>query len=210
MGGEQQHAAALAQFLAYLRSGGNQGGCCSGVNWVANNNITPCSTGGTCSGGNGGGGSGGATKSGKALTTYKNQRVNVGGDSYSVANKGNVALAQPLLETTPTSLLSVSGGGSMTAVTTFFQDLQGTLTLTGNALSVSGNSSLSGTGALLSFVGIGNTVTITNSLCAGACALIAGIPVFITGGAPVSLTNPIKNAAGNTITYSSPSAARLP
>ena len=52
-------------------------------------------------------------------------------------------------------------------------------------------------------------MTITNSLCAGACALIAGIPVFITGGAPVSLTNPIKNAAGNTITYSSPSAALL-
>lgn len=170
MGGEQQRAAALAQFLAYFRSGGDQGGGCSG--------------------GNGGGGSGVATKSGKALTTYKNQRVNVGGDFYSVVNKGNVALAQPLLETTATSLLSVSGGGSMTAVTTFFQDLQGTLTLTGNALSVSGNSALTITGALLSFVGIGNTVTITNSLCAGACALIAGIPVFITGGATVSLTIP--------------------
>ena len=63
--------------------------------------------------------------------------------------------------------------------------------------------------AMLSFVGIGNTVTITNSLCAGACALIAGIPVFITGGPTVSLTNPIKNTVGNTITYSSPSAALL-
>lgn len=397
VGGEQQRAAALAQFLAYFRTGGASGsGGCAGADCVANNNITPCSGGGTCSGGNGGGGSGGGTtKSGKALTTYNNQNVNVGGDFYSVANKANVALAQPLLETTATkltvggslvdvkgtlaandaanpfifldpttftatSLLNESGGGSMTAATTFFKDLLGTQTLTGDAVAVSGNSSLSGTGAaaflaldgstmavtgnvlnatgakstvtlagtlleetngatvtaqklasvnaallsasapllnlsgnsafisnldavdlsgvnakttlaslatlnasvftvkngaafkisggstvsmggdlftlankstlnilngallnlsgnsaltitgsLLNFVGTGNTVSITNSLCGGPCVLIAGIPVFITGGATVSLTNPVKNAAGNTITYSSTSTALL-
>ncbi len=76
-------------------------------------------------------------------------------------------------------------------------------------MSLSGNSALMITGAPLCFIEIGNTVTITDSLCAGACALIAGIPVLITGGASGSLTNPIKNAAGNTITHSSPSAALL-
>jgi hypothetical protein len=50
---------------------------------------------------------------------------------------------------------------------------------------------------------------VTNSLCGGPCPMIAGIPVFITGGASVTLTNPFKNAAGNTITYSSPSAALI-
>jgi hypothetical protein len=81
--------------------------------------------------------------------------------------------------------------------------------LNGVLLSLSGNSTLSITGALLNFVGTGNTVLVTNSLCGGPCPMIAGIPVFITGGASVTLTNPFKNAAGNTITYSSPSAALI-
>jgi hypothetical protein len=81
--------------------------------------------------------------------------------------------------------------------------------LSGPLISLSGSSSLNITGAILNFLGTGNTVTVTNSLCAGACPTILGIPVFVTGGAAVSLTNPIKNPGGNTITYSSPSAALI-
>jgi hypothetical protein len=79
--------------------------------------------------------------------------------------------------------------------------------LNGPLLSLAGGSALTINGSLLNFIGVGNTVSITNNLCGGACPLIGGIPVFIRGGATVSITNPIKNAAGNTITYSSPSAA---
>ncbi len=392
---EQERAAALALVINEARGArhGSGGGCSGGDCNVVNNGITPCTT-GSCSGAGGSGGnSGGAAKSGKAVTTYKNQTVNIGGDFLHVPKAGNVNLAQPLLETTATtlnvagslvdvkgilsasdatnpfifldpttvaatSLLATSGSGSMTAATTFVQDLEGTLALTGDAISVSNSSSLSGTGAaaflaldgsamtvtgniltekgagstatfkatllagangasvtaqklvdvnsalldasapllilsgnsaftskldavdlggvnaatrfpsvaslngsimtiksgaglnltggstaavtadlfslanrsvltimngpllslaggstltisgaLLNFIGVGNTVSITNSLCGGACQLISGIPVFIRGGATVSITSPIKNAAGNTITYSSPSAA---
>jgi len=81
--------------------------------------------------------------------------------------------------------------------------------LSGPLISLSSNSSLNITGSILNFLGMGNTVTVTNSLCGGPCPTILGVPVFITGGASVSLTNPIKNLAGNTITYSSPSAALI-
>lgn len=81
--------------------------------------------------------------------------------------------------------------------------------LNGPLISLSGNSSLNITGSILNFLGTRNTVTVTNSLCKGACQIMSGIPVFITGGASVSLTNPIKNLAGNPITYSSASAALI-
>jgi hypothetical protein len=393
---EQERAAALAQFIGDIRGGrGGLGGGCSGADCIgANNRITPCTTGNCARPGGGSGGHSNATvKSGRALTTYNNQTIKVGGNFYTVPKAGNVNLSQPLLETTATTLtvggslvdvkgvlaagdaahpfiyldpttltatglLATTGGGSMTAATTFVQDLQGTITLSGDALSVTGNSSLSATGAapfvaldgstmtvagnvftekaagstatfkgtllegtngatvtaqklvdvnaalldaslpllalsgnssftsmlnavdlasvnaatkfaslaslnasimtikngaalnltggsvasvtgdlfslankstltimngpllslaggsslnitgsLLSFIGVGNSVSITNNLCGGACPLIGGIPVFFRGGGTVSITNPVKNAAGNTITYSSPSAA---
>jgi len=101
-------------------------------------------------------------------------------------------------------------GGSVASVTGDLFTLANKSTLTvlnGPLLSLAGGSALTINGSLLSFIGVGNTVSITNSLCGGACPLIGGIPVFIRGGGTVSITNPIKNAAGNTITYSSPSAA---
>jgi hypothetical protein len=393
---EQERAAALAQFIGDIRSGrGSSVTGCSGADCNGTNSrITPCTT-GNCNrpGAGSGGHPAGKPKSARALTTYNNQTINIGGNFYTVPKAGNVNLSQPLLETTATTLtvggslvdvkgvlaatdaahpfiyldpttltatglLATTGGGSMTAATTFVQDLQGTLTLSGDALSVTGNSSLSATGAapfvaldgstmtvagnvftekavgstatfkgallegtngatvtaqklvdvnqalldaslpllslsgnssftsmlnavdlgsvnaatkfaslaslnasimtikngaalnltggsvvsvtgdlfslanksvltimngpllslaggsslnitgsLLNFIGVGNSVSITNHLCGGACPLIGGIPVFIRGGATVSITSPIKNAAGNTITYSSPSAA---
>src|SRR6266511_4557252 len=112
---------------------------------------------------------------------------------------GNVNLAQPLLETTATtlnvagslvdvkgilsasdatnpfifldpttvaatSLLATSGSGSMTAATTFVQDLEGTLALTGDAISVSNSSSLSGTGAAAFLALDGSAMTVTGNI----------------------------------------------
>ncbi|HET8579033.1 MAG TPA: FecR domain-containing protein [Methylomirabilota bacterium] len=103
-------------------------------------------------------------------------------------------------------------GGSVVAVLgdLFTLANQSTLKiLSGPLISLNGNSSLNITGSILNFLGTGNTVTVTNSLCAGACPIVMGVPVFVTGGATVSLTNPVKNLAGNTITYSSASAALI-
>jgi phage gp45-like len=400
---ERARALALA-ILPDMGSGGghNGGGGQSGGtdrdDFRLNDARNACSQGGCDSPDALGGQGGGATKSGKALTTYKGQTINVGGDFYSVPNKTSITLNQPLLETTqsiltvsgslvdvkgslaatdprnpfvyldPTtlttsSLLTLSGGGSLSAATTFFKDSGGTLTVTGDAvgitgnstvtgtraasfllldgstmtvtgnvlaetgaksmltlkgslleetngatvsatrltrvnaalldasapllnltgksvfvsssdavdlasvnkatqfaslakldastftvkagaalnlssgsvvsvlgdlftlankstlailsgplISLSGNSSLNITGAIINFVGFGSTVTVSNSLCAGTCPTISGIPVFITGGAlvsQVSLTSPIRNLTGNTITYSSASAALI-
>jgi hypothetical protein len=108
--------------------------------------------------------------------------------------------------------LNLTGGSVVTVLGDLFTlGNQSTLKiLSGPLISLGGNSSLNITGAILNFLGAGNTVTVTNSLCAGACQIISGIPVLVTGGAPLpSLTNPIKNLAGNTITYSSASAALI-
>jgi hypothetical protein len=100
-------------------------------------------------------------------------------------------------------------GGSTVSVTgdLFTLANRSTLYILNGPLLSLANSTLTVSGALLSFIGVGNTVSITNSLCAGACPLIGGIPIFIKGGGTVSIASPIKNAAGNTITYSSTSAA---
>ncbi len=392
---EQSRALTLALAIAPALGGGGTGANGGAPSQpVVGDDRNVCSLGACASGGEGSGGSGPA-KSRKAVTTYNNQVVNVAGDFYSVPNTGNIALSQPLLETTaskltfggslidvkgvlaandaanpfvyldPTittlkNLVKLSGGGVFTAASTIIKDLgspaltvtgdglvvtgnsslattgaaaaialdgsamtesgnvlaangalsavtlkgglldqtngavvtaqrlagvnaalldasapllslmgnsaftslldavdlasvnpatqfptlarldsstftvtagaalnlsgnsivsvgadlftlanKSTLILNGVLLSLSGNSSLTITGALLNFVGTGNKVLVTNSLCGGPCPMIAGIPVFITGGATVSITNPIKNAFGNTITYSSPSAALI-
>ncbi len=398
---EQSRALALALAIApALGDGGGGGAEASGSTPNlpgGGDNRDACSQGACVPGGGGSGSSGGSgpAKSGNAATTYKNQVVNVGGDFYSVSNKSNIALSQPLLETTastltvsgslievkgtlsandavnpfvyldPTTttvknLVELSGNGAFTAANTIVKDLGSlavtvtgdalevtgnsslattgvapavaldgsTMTVSGNVLaengakstvtlkgglldetngatvtaqklagvnaalldasapllnlvksaftssldavdltsvnkatqfpalakldssmfivksgaalnlsgnsavsvstdlftlanksvltilngpliSVSGNSTLTITGSIFSFLGMSNTVSVTNSLCGGACPTIAGIPVFITGGAAVSITNPVKNALGNTITYSSPSAALI-
>jgi hypothetical protein len=89
-----------------------------------------------------------------------------------------------------------------------------TLSLAGAAapFTLSGNASLLITGAIFNFGAGGGAVTVTNSLCGAACTLINGIPVLLAGGArgnQISITNPIKNPAGGTVTYSSPAAALI-
>jgi len=105
--------------------------------------------------------------------------------------------------------LSLSGGASMTVSGDLFRVANGsTLTLTNGALlSLSGASALNVTGALVNFIGTGNTVSISNNLCAGGgCTMIGALPVLVTGGGSISLSNPILNLTGNTLTVA-PNAA---
>lgn len=66
-------------------------------------------------------------------------------------------------------------------------------------------------GALVNFVGTGNQINITNNLCSAfTCNNVNGIQVA-RGTTPlvnISITNPIKNLAGGTITLS-PNAAAI-
>jgi hypothetical protein len=53
---------------------------------------------------------------------------------------------------------------------------------------------------LVNFLSTGNTLNITNNLCAGGgCTTMGGLRVLITGGGSLSLSNPILNATGNTL-----------
>ena len=62
------------------------------------------------------------------------------------------------------------------------------------------------TGALVNFIGTGNTLSISNTLCANGCTMIGNLPVLVTGGGSISLSNPILNLAGNTLSIAPGSA----
>src|SRR6185295_19878308 len=83
------------------------------------------------------------------------------------------------------------------------------LTFTNGALlSLSGNSTLNITGALINFIGTGNTVSITNNLCGnGGCSMIGNLPVLVAGGGTVSLSNPVLNLTGNNTLTIAPGSA---
>jgi hypothetical protein len=105
-----------------------------------------------------------------------------------------------------------AAGNSVLAVAGDLFTLANRTTLTllnGPLLLVSGNSSVTITGALLSFTGTGNIVSVTNNLC--PCTMISGIPVSLSPTAQlsnISIVNPIRYAAGGTIT-TSPNAALI-
>jgi hypothetical protein len=137
----------------------------------------------------------------------------------SLVDLSNAAVKLGQMTALSASALTIKGHGVSLAGTTtmavagdLFRLANGsTLTLTNGALlSLSGSSSLSVTGALVNFIGTGNTLSITNNLCAsGSCTMIGSLRVLLTGGATVgnlTLTNPLLNAAGNTVTIA-PSAA---
>lgn len=106
--------------------------------------------------------------------------------------------------------LALSGGAKMTVTGDLFRIAGGsTLTLTNGALiNLSGGSTLAVAGALISFVGTGNTLSISNNLCGGACTMLGSLPVLVTGGGSISITDPIKNLVpGNTLNIKAGSAA---
>ena len=104
--------------------------------------------------------------------------------------------------------VSLSGGATMTVAGDLFRVAGGsTLTITNGALlSLGGGSALNVTGALVNFIGTGNTLSISNTLCATGCTMIGNLPVLATGGGSISLSNPILNLAGNTLTIAPGSA----
>jgi hypothetical protein len=105
--------------------------------------------------------------------------------------------------------VSLSGSASLTVTGDLFRIAGGsTLTVTNGALlSLSGASALNVGGALISFVGTGNTLSISNNLCGnGGCIMIGALRVLVTGGGSISLSNPILNLTGNTLTIAPGSA----
>lgn len=105
--------------------------------------------------------------------------------------------------------VSLSGSASLTVIGDLFRIAGGsTLTVTNGALlSLSGASALNVSGALINFVGAGNTLSISNTLCGnGGCTLIGTLPVLVTGGGSINLSNPILNLTGNTLTIAPGSA----
>jgi hypothetical protein len=137
----------------------------------------------------------------------------------SLVDLSNAAVKLGQMTALSASALTIKGHGvnlggtaTMTVAGDLFRLANGsTLTLTNGALlSLSGSSSLSVTGALVNFIGTGNTLSITNNLCtSGSCTMIGSLRVLLTGGATVgnlTLSNPLLNAAGNTVTIA-PGAA---
>ena len=104
--------------------------------------------------------------------------------------------------------VSLTGGATLTVARDLFRIANGsTLTFTNGALvSLSGGSALNVTGALVNFIGTGNTLSISNTLCANGCTMIGNLPVLVTGGGVLSLSNPILNLPGNTLTIAPGSA----
>jgi len=106
--------------------------------------------------------------------------------------------------------VSLSGSASLTVTGDLFRIAGGsTLTVTNGALlSLSGASALNVSGALINFVGAGNTLSISNTLCGnGGCTMIGVLPVLVTGGGSISLSNPILNLTGNNTLTIAPGSA---
>jgi len=108
------------------------------------------------------------------------------------------------------SVVNVIGGSYLGVTGNLLSVANGSqITVTGGALLYAGGGSVVNiSGALLSFGGAGSTVTVNNAFC--PCTVIGGIPVRLSGGAVaanVSITNPIQNLAGGTVSIAANAAA---
>jgi hypothetical protein len=140
-----------------------------------------------------------------ALTTERNLVDFSGGVSARV---GQLASLTASSLTVKGHVLSMTNGARLSVTGDLFRLAGGsTLTVTNGALlSLSGGSSLRVAGALVNFIGSGNTLSISNNLCGGACTMVGNLPVLVTGGGSISLTNPIVNLGGNTLAITPGSA----
>ena len=151
------------------------------------------------------------------LALTRSAALTTGSNLADISGGATVKLSQ-LASLTASSLaiqghaLQLGGGATMTVAGDLFRIAdRSTLSIANGALlSLSGGSSLNVTGALVSFIGTGNTLSITNALCAGGgCTMMGILPVLVTGGGTVTLTStPILNLTGNTL-YIAPGAAAI-
>ncbi len=123
-----------------------------------------------------------------------------------------IALDGSRITVTNGSLINVAGGSYLGVSGNLLSVANGSqISVTGGTLLfAAGGSVVNISGSLLSFGGTGSTVLVSNTLC--PCTMIGGIPVRLSGGAlaaNVSITNPIKNAAGNTVSFGTGAAVRV-
>jgi hypothetical protein len=139
------------------------------------------------------------------LSLTRSAALATGSSLADISGGATVRLGQ-LASLTASSLtiqghaLNLSGRATMTVAGDLFRIAGGsTLTITNGALlNVSSGAILNVGGALVNFIGTGNTLNITNNLCAGGgCTMMGGLRVLFTGGS-LSLTNPILKEGGTT------------
>lgn len=138
---------------------------------------------------------------GRADLTSASDLVRLSGKS--VVSLGQLAaLTASSITVRSGAALSLAGSSAMTVTGDLFRlSAGGSFTIAnGPLLSLTGSSSLLVTGALVNFGGVGNTLSITNTLCAGGgCTIIGNLPVLLSGRGAFNLSNAnaVKNLTGN-------------
>lgn len=121
----------------------------------------------------------------KANVTSIGSPFALNGSNLTVNNGALVNLANGSILSINGNLAQLSNGSTLSL-------------LNGPVAKIGGNSILNVSGALFSFSGGGNSVSINNSLCGSfSCANVGGLNVALTGGATtanVSISNPIKGS----------------
>ena len=144
-------------------------------------------------------------------------------DTIDLSLKAKVTSLGPLLRLDASTLTVTAGaalnvaGGSLLRVTGDLLLLRNASTLrllNGPLLRVSGNSVVNVSGALAAFGGSGgNQITLTNTLCSGACTSIGGVSVFLTDGATAANVSigptPFRNSSLGSVVKSNPSTTAV-
>ena len=154
-------------------------------------------------------------KNGSVLTSAADA-ITLSGTSRLRAGSTLVAVDASRLAVAMGALVNVAGGSVLSVAGDLLSLRNGsTVSLfNGPLLSVSGGSLASIGGGLVAFGGAGgNLLSVSNSLCGGACLLIGGIPVALMNGATagnVSIgAGAIQNPGLGSIKLASPSTALL-
>ncbi len=154
-------------------------------------------------------------KNGSVLTSAADA-ITLSGTSRLRAGSTLVAVDASRLAVAMGALVNVAGGSVLSVAGDLLSLRNGsTVSLfNGPLLSVSGGSLASIGGGLVAFGGAGgNLLSLSNSLCGGACLLIGGIPVALMNGATagnVSIgAGAIQNPGLGSIKLASPSTALL-
>ena len=152
-------------------------------------------------------------KNGSVLTSAVDA-ITISGTSRLTAASSLVAVDASRLAVAMGALVNVAGGSVLNVAGDLLSMRNGSAVslLSGPLLSVSGGSLASIGGGLIAFGGSGgNLLSVSNSLCGGACVLIGGIPVALMNGATAGNVaigaGAIQNAGLGTIKLASPSTA---